>query len=673
MCDSTGPVDDAVVLICGLGRLGQHCARILKEFGVTLHGIEAQARHHWAVPELPSLLDRIVVGDCRLPGVLEQADVGRCRAILLVTGDERTNIAAAFAARSVNPQVRVVLRSAQEALNTLLCQTLGNFVAFEPTQLSINAFTLAGLGDETVGLFTVDDQLFPVLRRVIAEDDPWYGRRLHEIDKRGCRVLTHAAAAGSSRPGRFYEWDPEDEVLAGDVITYIELGRGMPALTEQPRSGDGAVLRTLLRGASWPHLRRAVTRFWREGSRIRRVNFICGGVLIGLYLAGALLYKLHYPEIGLRDALNVPMVLVLGGYDNLFGQLTVPFESPVWLNLFSLGLTVAGTLFMGIVYATLTEQVLSARFRFRQQRPPLPKANHVVLVGLSRVGRQVAGLLYRLNQPVIGVNDTELPAEALPHLPIVTGNLREGLQRVNLLKAKSLMAVTDDEVVNLEIALAARLLNSTCRLVIRMDDPAFGGGVTDLLPGARAFGTYALAAEAFAAAALGETVHGLLHLGDTTVLVTEYTVTAGDTLDGRLLPEIAYGYGLVPILHRRAGRDDAELLPVDDLDVLAGDRLVVLATKEGLRSVERGLLEPRTWRVHVESVLSQDSAFEAAIVIARVSGCEMSLARTLMSRLPGTLEVPLYRHQALRLVHELCRVGSRASLISDPSAAMAEG
>lgn len=661
MSQTNQPIEDGLVLVCGLGRLGQHCARVLKELGAVIHAVEAHERRHWALPDLPKLFDKMVIGDCRLPGVLEQAEVARCRAILLVTGDERTNIAAAFAARRLNPEIRVVLRSAQETLNALLCQTLGNIVAFEPTQLSVNAFALAALGDETVGLVTVEDRLIPIQRHTIGPGHRWQGRRLYEIDAHGGRVLNHVPRGEAAARG-FHGWNPETAVQVGDSVAVIDLAGQGPAVRQTQAEDERGFWRTLLSGASWSQLRHAATRFWREGSQIRRANIVSFCLILAFYLLGVLLYRQHYPQIGLREALNVPLVLILGGYDNLFGQLTLPFPIPAWLHLFSFALTVAGTLFLGIVYATLTEQVLSARFRFRQQRPPTPKAGHVVLVGLGRVGRQVAALLGRLKQPLIGLNDTELPGEALPDLPVVAGNPRDGLAQVNLMRARSLMAVADDEIANLEIALQARAINPGCRLVIRMDDPAFSGNVSELVPGARALGTYALAAEAFAAAAFGEAVHGLFHLDGQTVLVVEYTVASGDTLDGRLLAEVAYGYGLVPILFQRPDRDQSERLPSDDIHLQAGDRLTVLATRDGLGRAEQDRPLPRSWRVQVERALTPDSAFEAAMAIARVAGCEIAEARALMSRLPDTLGTSLYHHQALRLVRELYKVGCRAAL-----------
>jgi K+ transport systems, NAD-binding component len=650
-----------VVLVCGLGRLGQHCARMLKTFAVHVHAVEAHTRDHWVLPQSPALIDRIVIGDCRLPAVLDEAEVRRCRAILLVTGDDRTNIVTALSARSLNPGIRVVLRSAQESLNALLSRTLGNLAAFEPTQLGISAFALAALGEDLAGLFSVDNRLIPVMRREITAADRWRNRRLGDVDTHHCRIVAHTRA-GAPPAADFYAWDPEDQIEVGDVITFID-PEGSPTALSRPhdRQEPRAPGRWWRTRASRSSLRDVTARLWRKGGKLQRVGVLIGGLLIGLYAAGTLLYKAQYPTISWRDALNVPVILLLGGYDELFGGLTLPFAVPAWLSVFSLGLTIAGTLFLGIVYATLTEQLLSARFRFHQQRPPAPKANHVVLVGLGRVGQGIAGLLQRLKQPAIGINETELPPETLSHLPTVVGNLREGLQSANLTSARSVVAVTADDVRNLEVALEARAINPACRLVVRMDDPAFSGTVHELVSGVRAFGTYALAAEAFAAAAFGEMVHGLLNIDGTTVLVTEYRVEDGDTLSGRLLAEIAYGYGLVPIAHARAGRGSAEFLPSDDRDVLAGDRLIVLATSESLRRVEQGERLPPSWAVEVNSLLTVESGFDAAMTIARISGCAVATARAVIGDLPAAVSRPLYRQQALRLARELEKLGCRAS------------
>jgi Trk K+ transport system NAD-binding subunit len=383
-----------------------------------------------------------------------------------------------------------------------------------------------------------------------------------------------------------------------------------------------------------------------------------------LVALGTLLYRLQYPEIALQDAINVALVLILGGYDNLFGQLKLPFPIPVWLHFFSLGLTVAGTLFIGILYAFLTERVFSAKLTFLKSRPPIPAANHVILIGLERVGQQVAKLLQELKQPCVGISTENLDPNILPHLPLAVGPVQDALLRVNLAAARSVMVLTDDEMTNLEIGLTIQVIAPDCPLVLRTADSQFGDRITQLLPHAKAFSVDALAAEVFAAAAFGENILSLLHLHRQTVLATEYRIEAKDTLQGRLIAEVAYGFGVVPILHRRASRESATLMPSEDIRLEVGDRLVVLATLESLQNIENGIILPPTWQVRIEKALAANAIFEGTSILSRISGCELSLAHGEMVCLPETFSVPLYKHQAQRLVRALSKVQILARVIS---------
>lgn len=651
-------------LVCGLGSLGQYCVSVLKEFEVTVNAIEASQVPTWELPELPELVDRLLIGDCRQPALLEQAGIRQCRAILLVTSDERVNIAAAFVARSLNPNIRLVVRSAQENLNDLLGQQLGNFIAFEATQLPAPSFALAALDSETQGLFTLENQRLRVLTTRIQANHHWCDRRLlYELNTPNRRLLRHFRATVIPPADSFYQWDPDTRVQAGDTITYIEATDAIGNASVPTKRKRGVFWREIAPTLIWQNLWQKLQHFWRESTQTQRVALLSGVVMFSLFVSGAILYKLQYPDLTLQDALNVSLILVIGGFDNLFGQLRVPFAIPWWLHLFSVGMTVAGTLFIGILYATLTERVLAARFQFLKRRPPVPKANHVVLIGLGRVGQRVATLLQEMKQPLVGVHEIALDPGVLPQIPLVTGSIRDTLARVNLATAKSMIIVTDDEVRNLEIALMAQAANSGCNLVVRVFDPVFAENVARLLPAARILGVYALSAAAFAGAAFGENILSLFRLNDRTTLVTEYKIEATDTLNGRLLSEIAYGYGVMPILHQKSTGEPARLMPSDDIRLQVSDRLVVLASLSGLQRVERGSSKTPRWQVQIEKAVSEEAVFEGAGAIARASGCGISSARELMSHLPGIVPTLLHKHQAQRLVRELNKLQVFASLL----------
>jgi Trk K+ transport system NAD-binding subunit len=661
--------DGGAVLVCGLGRLGQHCVATLRGFGVALHGIDARPRDVWEVAELPSLLDSLTVGDCRLPETLQRAGIARCRAVLLVTSDERANIAAAFAVRSVAPGVRIVARSSQRNLSALLAAHIHDFIALEPTQLAAPAFALAALGTETAGLFRLGDELVRVSRVAVHPGHRWRGRLVDELDRTSRRVLTRRSAGAEPR-WRYHDWEGDARIAAGDVLTCIDIGES----EAEPRPAPSPEAR---RAAAPPA--RSLAHLWRESTRMTRVATTAAAVLAGLCLTGAALYKLEYPELSARDAANVAVVLILGGFDNLFGQLHLPFAIPLWLHAFSVLLSVSGTVGIGILYAFLTERILSARFQLLLRRPRVPKDDHVILAGTGALADEIARLLESWKRRAAIVTEQPLDADASARaparVPTVVAPIREALERANVAAARSVVALASDEVTSLETALTARAQSSTCTVVLRSDDARFRQHVAALVPGARALGVHALAAEAFAAAAFGENVHQLVDVDERTMLVTEQAVDAGDPLQGRLVSEIAYGYGvLVVAIDRAKGRGEPrrQFFPSDDLRVGEGDRLVLLGGIDGLRAIEKGRAKRPAYTVDIEAAASPQAAFEGARVMARVSGCEVALAADVMNGVSTIHAVPLYAEQARRLVRELAALGITAR-VSDGSPAGPDG
>src|SRR5262249_11786017 len=155
-------------------------------------------------------------------------------------------------------------------------------------------------------------------------------------------------------------------------------------------------------------------------------------------------------------------------------------------------------------------------------------------------------------------SDTELDPSVLPKIPVITGDPRESLGKANTATASSVLALTDDDVANLELALMAAQINEDCRLVVRTDEAEFGRSVMSLAPHTHAMSIHALSAEAFAAGALGENVLNLLRIGHETILTTEFFVQHGDTLEGHLLGDATCGYGLAAVAFQRSSSEPVE-------------------------------------------------------------------------------------------------------------------
>ncbi|AFZ30514.1 TrkA-N domain protein [Gloeocapsa sp. PCC 7428] len=649
-------------LVCGLGSLGQHCVAVLKDYGVAVSAIDLVLPQNWEIPDLPSLLDDLAIGDCRQTSILEQVKIHECRSVLLVTSDERGNTEAAFAARLLNPHIRLILRSDKQNLNQLLSENLGNFVAFEPSQLSAAAFALAALGDQTLGYFNLEGQLLQVIKYQIKPGDRWCDRWwVYGLNTRNRRILSHTTNT-AQLPKQFYEWEPEATVKAGDTIVYIEVAQlsstAQPAKTHSTKQLPHAVSRTLTR-----HLQQQFSQFWQWAYQYqtRRVAVICGATVLTLLVCGTILFRWEYPEIDLQAAFNATATLLLGGYGDLFGDIKPETPLSLGLQVFSLILALAGTAFIGVLYALLIEMLLTSRFHFRS-RPPLPQQDHIVVIGLGRLSQRVATLLQEFKQSIVGISHAELDPGILPQMPLVVDNIANAFTKVHLENAKSAIVITEDDLENLEVGLMLHALNPQLGIVIHCYDQHFSDRVARLFPYAQVLCASALSAEVFAAAAFGENVLSLFHFNGTTVLVTEYIIAAGDTLNGLMLSEVAYGYGVVPLLYHHK-HESAKLMPAYETRLYVGDRLVVLATSHSLQRIERGELAPRQWQLRVEKALYQDAIFDGANAIALISGCRLAIARQLMQNLPATLPQALYYHQAQHLVRELSKVQVNAHLI----------
>ncbi|MDV3353648.1 NAD-binding protein [Leptothoe sp. LEGE 181152] len=668
-------------IVCGLGSLGQQIILNLTKFSfdsfeVQIAGIDRAPVTEWEVENLPDMLSQVpIVGDCRRDHVLQEAGIEQCRAILIVTSDESTNVQTAIAVRRLNPQVHIIVRSSRHGLNQLLNRQLGRFVALDATELPAMTFALAGLEDNTLSVFNIDTFQFRVVERQITARDPQYcNMPVHRLHRQQVRLLNLKPFSNPHQPigwattasSMFHRWQPHVRVQAGDQVAYVEVKTLTHSQIEHmpTRSGPWSKLRQGIGDVIDGEWRRRLWGFWHSANQqsLRRVVAIALTTALVLWTTGTLLLYFNIPTISFTKAIVLGAILILGGYGDVFGG----FEdsgAQGWVLLTCLLIATVSLLMVIGVLGLLADQLLSSRFEFLQRRPKVPKKNHVIVVGLGRVGKRVVRILQDLRQPLVAITH-HLDSPALRNqIPLLEGPMLQQLQEAHLSTARSVIAVTDDPVLNLEVALlAAEALENEKRPftpVIRTLSQLFSDNIKAFLPQARSFSVYALSAEAFAGAAFGENILGLFRLNQQTILITEYAIEYGDTLNGKPLAEIAYGYGVVPILlrQRQPSKQYQDYpMPSDDLRVHLGDKLYVLSSINGLRRIERGeMTPPRQWLLEVDSPLNPTMLSEAGSLLAKLSNVQLDKCRQLMKTLPNTLQLSLYDYQAHRLMQELKR------------------
>ncbi|HEY2512393.1 MAG TPA: NAD-binding protein [Polyangiaceae bacterium] len=641
-----GAAEGSPILVCGLGALGQRCVEVLRSYDVPVRTLDI--RDQVELGREGGVASPFVRGDCRSTQALQAAGIEECRAVMLVTGDPHANIEGALAARKAKAQIRIVSRAGDHHLMELLSSALGNCVAYDPNRLAAGALALAALGAEIVGHFHLEGRLLRVIRHRVVAGDPWVGASAEEANAHGVMVLEHlpreqaeATRASHGHGDLFHQHDPARVLAVGDVLTLLAIDRAFEAEAREAK----APVEVLREGV--------VSRLAKARRSIGRTTGVVLGaataVLVAVSLA-AFLFPLGDPSLTHRDAIFSALVLMTGGtYADLFPAFHFLPDS---LRTFSVTLSVIGTVATGLLYAWLTDRLMTIRLRLGPRRPPPPRAGHVVVVGLGRVGRSASSLLRDLGRPVLAVESRTIEPHALPHLAVLSGDgaERETLEAAGIPGARGVLAVTDSDWVNLEIALRARTLNPDCQLVMRTRDPRFSENVAGAFQGVRVLCVPVIAAKAFAAAALGEDVLDLFQLHDRTVFVIEFQVEAGDGLDGRLLPDVAEGYSVIPVLLQAPGHEARFCSPLDRAVRLApGDRLVLLGPSRSLQKIERGDLNARREEVTLTGLRPYADRIALAGVLVKQLGYPLERAQGVFEGLPASLEERLYPHQAHRL------------------------
>ena len=188
-------------------------------------------------------------------------------------------------------------------------------------------------------------------------------------------------------------------------------------------------------------------------------------------------------SIFLLDAILLAAVLKLAPVDAIYGAArtltTVASEpeiasGPAWLKLFS-ALTMLLTIaFAAMFTAGLVQRLIDPRLATIIGRRSIPMHGHVIVIGLGQVGLRLCSLLRDSGIAAVAVEVAEdAPNVRLARaygIPVVIGHGedREILRRVHVDRARALAAVTSSDLINVEVAVAARAARDSLELVVRV-------------------------------------------------------------------------------------------------------------------------------------------------------------------------------------------------------------
>ncbi|MGH3648223.1 MAG: potassium channel family protein, partial [Micromonosporaceae bacterium] len=307
-------------------------------------------------------------------------------------------------------------------------------------------------------------------------------------------------------------------------------------------------------------------------------------LLIGLLVVGSVAYGLIL-ERPWYDAVYFTLLTAAGGGDpdeTIDGAAKI-IQAVVMLS---------GIALVPVVTAAVVDGVVGARLAVTVGRLRDSTEAHVVVVGLGNVGSRVLIQLHDLGLPVVAV---ERDAQAIGvrianerKIPVILGDATQQatLRAAKVDTCRALVAVTSNDVKNLEAALQARSLHRELRIVLRLFDGDLAARIQQHFK-IESRSVSFLAAPNFALAMVERKVFDSVPVDRWVLLFADFPVGKDSDLDGKRV-DAAHIPGKAQVIALGEPGDHALWAPPANRVLTSEDRLIVLATREGVaQMIER--------------------------------------------------------------------------------------
>ena len=540
------------VIICGLGHVGYRCAQLLARMGERGAVITREVHQQWRLDALPEF--SVIQGDARDEKLLRQAGVEQAQAIIVVTDDDLANVSIALDARRLNPTIAIVVRMFDQDMAAHLEQSGQVQRALSASALAAPAFVAAALGASVCGSFPVDGRACVVSQHLIAAPPAPHAPPTLGV----WAAQTGHIVIAMERGGQLALRPASDVPLAdGDRLTCLKLSNR--DAVRRPARARGSSLRALVVGVRqwWCDVPRPVRRGLTALLTLVVMSVVVFRVALGIPLVDALYFV-------------VTTVTTVGYGDyNLLG-------APAWLKLFGSLVMISGVALLAALVSIITDLVLSMRLGDVLGHGRAQLQEHVIVAGLGDIGFRLVRDLVQSGEEVVaiaGSADGRYVDAARELAFVVIGNAKteETLRRAGAAQAKAIIAVADDDMINLSIGLAAKRAGACRRTVVRMFDSQLAEKIQAGLPIDAVLSVSGAAVPTFVGAAFcPDILEGLL-VRDWLVLIYAQTISPDSPLVGAEAGRL--GARQSALLLKRAGGNEFVEAPLD-YRLAPGDALI---------------------------------------------------------------------------------------------------
>lgn len=511
-------------IVGGAGHLGARIALELRERGCEVTVIDhVLSASHKALEQAGC---RLIAGDIKDDPILEEAGIRSASCFIAATGDDCSNLEAAISARQMNESATVIVRLFDQGLAQRI-EGVFNIHALSASFLASPAFVSAATDDSILAMFHID------------------GSCLSLFD--GSYNCSHSASSHSiyiEKDGANLRTCSADEKPSASCLRVEMKRHKTPRVRRKKAQTISQKLRSALSLIKPSTLTRKAVDIWSHATSISRCLMLS-------FLAVGLLSVFMFSFVGNMSPLDslyfVVTTMTTVGYGDFNLQ-----NAPVGLKIYGIIMMLSGAALLATIYAIIAEHVLTARVEYLLGRREVDMREHTVVVGLGKVGYRVAHDLKMLGVDVVAIEaneDSDNVSSARILFPVIIGDgSRESvLQKSGIARANTVLALTDDSMLNLSVALHARESNPAIKAIVRTYDFELAEKFSkfDL---DEVLSTSAIAYPAFVDAAVYPNVQGSFRYINDDILVAKCIIEPDSPFINKTVDQIGKELGMAIIL-----------------------------------------------------------------------------------------------------------------------------
>jgi voltage-gated potassium channel len=215
-------------------------------------------------------------------------------------------------------------------------------------------------------------------------------------------------------------------------------------------------------------------------------------------------------------------------------------------------------------------------------------SKHTILVGLGHLGYRVVERLHAMDKSIVVIElnpSADLVAAVQKKgIPVIQDDATRptALEAAGIERARTIVLCSQNDAMNLKIAVKARSMNPSIQVVIRIFDDDFADSLQDQFDFI-AMSATAMAAPAFAAAASGVDITNPVTVEGESLSMARLTIDSRSLLAGKTVGEIEQSYDVSVVLLKHDSEQDMH--PPATQGITDGDTLVVLGSPERLNVI----------------------------------------------------------------------------------------